>query len=625
MSRRRPRGFALVIVVICSVAMVAIAIAVAFTAGANKIVSVKGSSIDRAETIAVAGMERAVAYAEAAAVIERDFDLLLDPNLDVDCVAQARNATAIGARGLPRFTDPGASNAVVDGRTYRVVPFNGGAYLVRFDDDADDVVDNVSYASFSGNHNATGSCAEGPTFSGGNNPFRDRNRAVWVSVLGIYPGTDPAHANHRVALTRYHISTQRLPSLGFVTRDGLSTNNRLTFCSEIADISVGGAANMNGGDICGAVLVDGSANITGSLSTTAPAACVPAGSGGRGGCSGSASVSAGVPQSTLIDGIITATTQSSGARERWFDAARPGCNLVEMDITGLSLIVGTQTVSRVSGLFFRDARSDCATSTDLSPPTALNFLTTSCWAPLLVKGFAGTTSLGALDICDWDEVSGANWVPEPGSPTGGGLCLHRKKPDFTQCRSSWPDNPTVTVGCTQCNGSETAISFNGSHPAINLNKPQAMPAVTLQLNGWVSDGSSNAPTSYAPTQWGLATVILHSGLSLNGSEALAFGTARPAFQTGIGPAGLPALHPSLVVLGNLSLSGTARVQTAGGLMAQQVTLAGDASLITHGAVIVGGNVNAGTSNTLEVHVLRDPLDLGNDDLRAAPTTSRSLR
>ena len=177
---KRARGFVLVVCVICSVAMVAIAMALVFTAGSNKMVAAKGASIDESESIAIAGMERSVAYAERVADVERDFDKLLDPALSISCVAATAADTLLGTSGLPRFTD--GDVVVVDGKSFRRVPYGRGAYLIRFDDDVDDTVVNAAWAPFTNNHTANG-CDEGPGASGFPGVSRTRSSTAGASTV----------------------------------------------------------------------------------------------------------------------------------------------------------------------------------------------------------------------------------------------------------------------------------------------------------------------------------------------------------------------------------------------------------------------------------------------------------
>ena len=626
---RHPRGFALIIVVICSVAMVAIALAVAFTAGANKIVSVKGAAIDHAETIAVAGMERAVAFAEAVAVEQRDYDLLLDRNLDADCAADALNPAKIAERGLPEFTDTGSADRTLDGKRYRMVPFNDGAYLVRFDDDADDIGDNGNLAPFTGNHNSGGDCAEGPAFDAGNNPFRDRNRGIWVSVVGIYPGTDPARAQHRVSLSRYHVSTQRLPSYGFVTGGKLDVDSSMTFCSKDTDISAGKSIKLDGGDVCGTLMAKDNINAPG-LPSSAPSVCgTNPTATGIGGCSGPPSEAAGVEQPAEILAVIAnlATENSSSPPsqsdfEQWFDARNNGaCNVIETEVGGtIGAVLGVAGVTALRGLWFRDQRSGC-TGTSMPPlPTDLNFLT-SCWRPLLVSAVQSGGGTVPIALWNWSQVDETSRVWRPaGSETQTFLGLTSTLPDFAACSTTWAPSDATNIACSGCSGSTVAVKLDSAGRAqIDMDNPEAMPAITLQVQQLRIDGS-NVPASYAPNQWGLATVVVHDDVSLSGSEKLSFGSARKSAP------GVPAYYPSLVVRGKLKLEVNAQIRTAGGLVVgKEIELKGNSHLQTHGPVIVRKSVKVDNSATLVTHVQRDPLERGTGELVAAPTTARAQR
>jgi len=602
-ARPRRRGFVLIIVVICSVAMVAIAVALAFTAGANRIVSVKGSSIDRAETIAIAGLERAVAYAERVAVVERDFDLLLDPNLSVNC---ENPGTTTGAH-LPRFTDVGAITRDISGRKYLAIPFNEGAYLVRFDDDADDLGQNAFLAPFTSNRPVNG-CLEGPAFPKKNNVFRDRNRGVWISVVGIYPGTDPASAPHQVAMRRYHISTARLPSPAFVVGGNVDFQKGMTFCSPVGDVAVGGNVTFGAAaPVCGTVMAGG--NVTGSI-VDAVATC-----GGADRCAAT-----GTPAPlTPFDASIVSALAPPANSARYFKDDQPGCNLFAIDDAGFG------------GLFFWDAVA-CPTVADPVPtPTPDSIVAPgSCWKPLFLIGPSSTVQ----DIMDWDNVEADGWKPDSAaevktlssSVTHGGKTFPSgytvRQPDWSSCAVSWKTDGAQS--CAACNGVNRVAGVAADRVFIDLQTPAAIPAMTLRRNGFNVPqnlvNAPSAPTTDGPTGWGLMSLLVEGNANLGAGEhlVLGFGVAK----TGAAP----APSPSLVVDGNLDVGGGAALEMAGSLLVRgNVTQQGNANLRVHGAVVVRQNYSAGGNAGVKQDYQVDVFGLANAALIGAPTTSRTLR
>ncbi|MEW5854977.1 MAG: hypothetical protein AB2A00_39745 [Myxococcota bacterium] len=157
-----------------------------------------------AEQMAETGMARALA--EARYVVssgEPDLDALLDPDLDnsdgsgeklylpaASTVSSFRTTTlspAIGGWGSSTEEIPSGS-----GVHYRkVVSGSDRAYLVRFDDNRDDLIASGSLPR------ATQDGTEG---SGTDNPKRDRDMGVYVTAIGLSGGTTYTTAQGRVAL-----------------------------------------------------------------------------------------------------------------------------------------------------------------------------------------------------------------------------------------------------------------------------------------------------------------------------------------------------------------------------------------------------------------------------------------
>ena len=624
---RAPRGFALVIVVICSVAMVAIAVALVFTAGSNRLVSVKGSSIDQSETIALAGMERAVAYAERVAEIERDFDKLLDPDESVNCVSSAASQTSpqtMSGVGLPRFSDGAVVN--FEGKNYRAVPFNGGAYLIRFDDDVDDLESNLRLSPFTSNRPAGGRCLEGPAFGEGNNPFRDRNRAVWISVVGIYPGTDPARARHRTSLRRFHISTQPLPGVAFFAQHDAEVSD-LRFCSALGDVAAGHDLRI-AGRVCGTPEAGDNGSVANSdpftVCTSSPTECAPPGAAVE-----------HVPLPTFAQ-LLPAMTKSDGKANAgaWFRSGdQANCNLYAREADGL--IPG--------GLYYWDTtHPECVDGPgvdgagnfkpvpdppDTLPASIASWFTPDqrgCWVPLFLSTGLDVT----VDVLGWPNVvavgADRGWKPDdaevsPSLPLLGGV----KQPDWRTCQVFWHRKPgaspgSANVGCSACDGSKFAVRFRSNHIIVDASDPAVIPAVSLRYKNSfdIRDdyvGPAAVPADDDVGAWPPLTLLLEDKLETNGSTSLVLGYAS-------GP-----LSPSLVVNKDLKLDGDAEVHLAGSLVAQQkVELKGNSSLHGFGVVLVGDDFTANGSSEVRIDYDEDVVGAARP-VPASPTTSKTIR
>jgi hypothetical protein len=191
-SQPRDAGYtALAAMLLVGAAMALALIALEAGQGA-RVAAATGNNADRARTIAEAGLERTRAYLGQVLATQVDLDVALDPKLDDDCTTAPFGNTSDD--NLPPFADGAVVVAGPGARSWLQVPYNGGAYLVRIDDDDDDQL-NPTGATV-GNHVGALACAEGSAFAGisRENTARDTNRTVVVTAVGIYPGTDAAHA-----------------------------------------------------------------------------------------------------------------------------------------------------------------------------------------------------------------------------------------------------------------------------------------------------------------------------------------------------------------------------------------------------------------------------------------------
>jgi hypothetical protein len=599
---RHPRGFVLIICVIASVAMVAIAMALVFTAGSNRIVAAKGSAIDESESIAIAGLERAVAYAERVAEVERDYDQLLDPALDIACVARTADDAILGTSGLPRFTDGDA--AVVDGISYRRVAYGRGAYLVRFDDDVDDSVDNPAWAPFTNNHTVN-DCDEGPGpsgFPGGHNAFRDRNRTVWISVIGIYPGVEIAKARHRTSLRRLHISTARLPAPAFFVGDDLKARD-FTFCSALGDVASRKKIELSGDRSCGTLTasddISAAGGDPGPVCTTSDEECAPR---------AAPAPHTPLPDFNTIAALSTGKTNLLANARSWFDTGQPQCNLFARD-------------GDFGGLFFWDpTRPGCddgAADADPGPPAiGITASWTSCWVPLFA--FVGPLTTNPLGWSEVDASSNDSWKPNDAAETPATPLFSANKPDWSECTVRWKTG--ADVSCSACDGANVVVGHSGNKVVVNGSNPEASPAVTLRFAGDVNGGNFTAMSAPAfdndadnvADDWMKMTLLIGGDMNL-GNDDVAFGF------------GLSGFSPSVVIDKKLKMDGTGSFDAAGSVLVKEVELKGNSAFTSYGMVLVRQKFDGGGSTSVKVDYDEDLSGGAPPPVPAAPTTSRTIR
>lgn len=277
------RGFALVIVLLIGFIATAVAATMLATTMATAVSTGHSGAAEQARSLALFGIERANAYVFPFEKLTGDYDGLLDPGL-VGAVPAGAGTAQCGtlpptcAQGgnrecnLPLYTD--GSAITYAGKRYMRVAVGGGAYLTRFDDDSDDLINddvcnsagrsclNDLWFDQTGNSCTTGNkCREGPSdlaskstcgaSTAFDNPFRDRNRAVVATVIGIWPGDNPDTAAHRVVY-RQTFTMQSPPAVfGIESENNLTIDgaSKLFMCSGIASVGVYGSisgASTNG-------------------------------------------------------------------------------------------------------------------------------------------------------------------------------------------------------------------------------------------------------------------------------------------------------------------------------------------------------------------------------------------
>ncbi|AKJ00335.1 Hypothetical protein AA314_01961 [Archangium gephyra] len=202
----------------------------------------------RALALAELGVERSRAYLAALLARDVDLDRALDPKLNTECILLPALGAGQEDDHLPLFDDPGADEVELPGtgKRFRRVPHADGAYLVRFDDNDDDGDSPASEAATSNNPGL--GCEEGDLLAPGkSNPVRDRDQTVILTVVGLYPGSDPATAQARKVL-RVRVGPQ--PAAGIIAGGTIDLDGASHVCGAHGDIfATGDIAGT--GCICG--------------------------------------------------------------------------------------------------------------------------------------------------------------------------------------------------------------------------------------------------------------------------------------------------------------------------------------------------------------------------------------
>lgn len=249
-SHSRARGYVLLAVLLVLAALVFLVAVGLRRAGDEGVSGALVSSEAQAQAVAELGLERTRAYLGTMLEREVDLDRALDPQLDTNCTNLLALVDATPEDHLPTFTDGDVVTLPSSGKAYRrvVLPGDGGAYLVRIDDNDDDglALERLFQASTS-NHAVNG-CVEGaPVGSARTNPVRDRDRTVWVTVIGLFPGTDVATATARRTL---RVLVGPGESAGIVAGGTVQMQGASHVCGAFGDVQATGS--VEGGCLCGA-------------------------------------------------------------------------------------------------------------------------------------------------------------------------------------------------------------------------------------------------------------------------------------------------------------------------------------------------------------------------------------
>lgn len=236
MKSRRPRGYVMLVVLLVLLVL-GLVVVMSLRLGGNER---RAATLerDRAEALALAeaGLERTHAFLVATAETGGDLDRALDPNGDTTCTSSPPVLTLGGNQSddhLPPFTDGAAVVSGPAGLSWQRVAQNGGAWLVRIDDNADDADPSLPATAT----NNTGACVEGLAGTVGQTPVRDRDDTVTVTSVGVYPGTDPTTARATRVL---EATFGPPPAVGIAANGTIDMTGASHACGAFASVSATG-------------------------------------------------------------------------------------------------------------------------------------------------------------------------------------------------------------------------------------------------------------------------------------------------------------------------------------------------------------------------------------------------
>jgi hypothetical protein len=424
--RRKHRGFVLAIVALIAITAMATAVGLRNTSARTAQGAAHTERGASAENLARSGLLRGEAYALAhiANDPDGDFDLLLDRGNDTTCTNLPLNALRSQWPGTVDpfdFTPDLADGTEVtwQNRRWTKVPFGDGAYLIRYEDDADDGINNPAYSTWT-NNNAQNSCPEGPglpsvTAVRRNNAWRDRNRTIWVIAAGISP--DNIGAPKHVKVLR------KLLAIVPGTPDAAMRIGGDVIANSSAEIVIRPAAT--GTAIQANSFQENSSAAISACGTMIASSAFPTIDEIGGDCPGNGFD----PLVTDPTGSPPAVTVEHPNNAQWFDWTSH-CNFY-LDPNSVE-----------EGLYFWDAngtrngvRCDTYTGDVLTPGTDVLTLS-SCWIPIMIDRGDNTEM---ADVCDMTELF----------DDGGAQLDHlggSNKPYHWR-----PRNTPVDIAATNCN------------------------------------------------------------------------------------------------------------------------------------------------------------------------------
>jgi len=207
------------------------------------------------------GLDRSRAYLGAILDQEGDLDKALDPLLNTHCGSLMSFNSDAGTEDDNLPVIDGGVRVAYGGadRPFLLLPYNAddddagtaeGAYLIRFDDNDDDGPGPALKSTTDNNVMGALNCLEGldaGTSPARTNTARDRDRSIFVTVVGISPGTDVTRAQARKVL-RARLGTA--PAAGLITGGTIELKGASHICGAYGNVSVS-EGGFEDGCVCG--------------------------------------------------------------------------------------------------------------------------------------------------------------------------------------------------------------------------------------------------------------------------------------------------------------------------------------------------------------------------------------
>jgi hypothetical protein len=249
-ASRHSRGYILLAVMLLLAALVLLVAIGLQRAGDEGATANLERSDAQARALAEAGLERTRAYLAALWQQDGDLDRALDAYLDTDCTTLPRLEFFIEDDHLPVFADGKPVGVSSSGKTFLRVPQDDnadGAYFVRIDDNDDDAQGFSLLNPTTNNSSLARNCLEGPSLGLlRDDPVRDRDGAVWVTVIGVHPGTSLEGNAARVTL---RVLVGPGDPAGIIAGGTVRMREGSHVCGRFGDVVTTGS--VEGGCLCG--------------------------------------------------------------------------------------------------------------------------------------------------------------------------------------------------------------------------------------------------------------------------------------------------------------------------------------------------------------------------------------
>lgn len=591
--KTRPvRGFALVLAVSIMALLLTLVDLLQDSAVTDHLTTVYEVADIQADYIAEAGLARVASYLSALGAAEPDFDRALDPGLNTTC-AYTGTTAAITYAGtttddhMPPFLGGTATNEVNPNLPFLRVPFAGGAYYIRVDDNSDD--GHEGWQGARGNNNPVGATGNRNNYfpagtnnreTGGplppangqagqqamscpeaasqeidrlrDNQARDRDKIVIVTVVGIYPGAVFAGAQARRSYRLIMSPFRQVPAVA--AQINVTAGSGVKLCGASGGAHANGNVTLNtGGGACQCGDLTAANTVSNNPSTCALATCtVPVG------CAPASRRSNQDPLiiPPLVDGVGPANARQlmepalwnnmnrTAAEECYFYLARNGMILRwdhQLTAANGNLCGDSAAVAALGAV--PDPCANVGTPWSAIPTTPAGAMC-DCWIPVFYPGSNIETVVNAYQ----------GLTPSPYETATGG------------------DQPAVAGACapdTDCSGllANEWVPYN---PGVTLTPPYAYNYASG--GGLVSDSCAgfSGPPTLAAAGWrfdavstgtGIATWT-YSGAATDNQlpDAVYFVDGLPGDHLQISPIGDPTLTMRIITPMNIRITNNVKIQ-----------------------------------------------------------------